>query len=94
MRHGESTWNLENKFTGWVDVPLSPKGHEEVIEAGKLIKESGIVPDVAFTSLQKRAIMTLNHVLEEVSIKLDRYRPNYKHATTSYYSFIMKLSVQ
>ncbi|KAL7522206.1 hypothetical protein ACHAWX_006914 [Stephanocyclus meneghinianus] len=68
VRHGESTWNLENKFTGWVDVPLSPKGHEEVIEAGKLIKESGIVPDVAFTSLQKRAIMTLNHVLEETDL--------------------------
>lgn len=68
VRHGESTWNLENKFTGWVDVPLSPKGHEEVIEAGKLIKESGIVPDVGFTSLQKRAIMTLNHVLEETDL--------------------------
>jgi 2,3-bisphosphoglycerate-dependent phosphoglycerate mutase len=70
VRHGESTWNLENKFTGWVDVPLSPKGHKEVVEAGQLIKESGIVPEVAFTSLQKRAIMTLNHVLEEVIINL------------------------
>jgi 2,3-bisphosphoglycerate-dependent phosphoglycerate mutase len=68
VRHGESTWNLENKFTGWVDVPLSPKGEKEVVEAGQLIKESGIVPDVAFTSLQKRAIMTLNAVLAEVSI--------------------------
>jgi 2,3-bisphosphoglycerate-dependent phosphoglycerate mutase len=67
VRHGESTWNLENKFTGWVDVPLSPKGEKEVVEAGQLIKESGIVPDVAFTSLQKRAIMTLNAVLAEVS---------------------------
>ena len=65
VRHGESTWNLENKFTGWVDVPLSPKGHEEVIEAGRLIKEAGLQPDVAFTSLQKRAIRTLWHVLEE-----------------------------
>ncbi|KAL7473408.1 hypothetical protein ACHAXS_013855, partial [Conticribra weissflogii] len=68
VRHGESTWNLENKFTGWVDVPLSPKGHEEVIEAGKLIKESGIVPNVAFTSLQKRAIRTLWHILEETDL--------------------------
>jgi len=68
VRHGESTWNLENKFTGWVDVPLSPKGHKEVVEAGQLIKESGIVPEVAFTSLQKRAIMTLNHVLEETDL--------------------------
>ncbi|KAL7442912.1 hypothetical protein ACHAXH_009026, partial [Discostella pseudostelligera] len=68
VRHGESTWNLENKFTGWVDVPLSPKGHEEVIEAGKLIKEAGIVPNVAFTSLQKRAIRTLWHVLEQTDL--------------------------
>ena len=68
LRHGESTWNLENKFTGWVDVPLSPKGHEETIEAGRVIKESGIVPDCAFTSLQKRAIRTLDHVLEETDL--------------------------
>ncbi|KAL3791388.1 hypothetical protein ACHAWO_005012 [Cyclotella atomus] len=68
VRHGESTWNLENKFTGWVDVPLSPKGEKEVVEAGQLIKESGIVPDVAFTSLQKRAIMTLNAVLAETDL--------------------------
>jgi len=65
VRHGESTWNLENKFTGWVDVPLSPKGHEEVIEAGKLIKAEGINIDVAHTSLLKRAIRTLWHVLEQ-----------------------------
>lgn len=71
VRHGESTWNLENKFTGWVDVPLSPKGEKEVAEAGQLIKESGIVPEVAFTSLQKRAIMTLNAVLAEVSYLFD-----------------------
>ena len=68
VRHGESTWNLENKFTGWVDVPLSPKGHEEVIEAGKHLKEAGITFDVAFTSLQKRAIRTLWHVLEETDL--------------------------
>eukprot|EP00519_Triparma_laevis_P013437 CAMPEP_0182491672 /NCGR_PEP_ID=MMETSP1321-20130603/1004_1 /TAXON_ID=91990 /ORGANISM="Bolidomonas sp., Strain RCC1657" /LENGTH=281 /DNA_ID=CAMNT_0024693959 /DNA_START=9 /DNA_END=854 /DNA_ORIENTATION=+ len=65
VRHGESTWNLENKFTGWVDVPLSPKGHDEVIEAGKLIKAEGLEPDVAFTSTLKRAIRTLWHVLEQ-----------------------------
>lgn len=65
VRHGESTWNLENKFTGWVDVPLSPKGHEEVIEAGKLIKAEGINLDVAHTSLLKRAIRTCWHVLEQ-----------------------------
>jgi len=65
VRHGESTWNLENKFTGWVDVPLSPRGHEEVVEAGQLIKAEGIQFGVAHTSLLKRAIRTLWHVLEE-----------------------------
>lgn len=65
MRHGESTWNLENKFTGWYDCPLSPKGVEEVVEAGKLIKGEGIMPEVAHTSLLRRAIRTLFHVLDE-----------------------------
>eukprot|EP00566_Odontella_aurita_P037544 CAMPEP_0113539650 /NCGR_PEP_ID=MMETSP0015_2-20120614/8044_1 /TAXON_ID=2838 /ORGANISM="Odontella" /LENGTH=283 /DNA_ID=CAMNT_0000439369 /DNA_START=698 /DNA_END=1549 /DNA_ORIENTATION=+ /assembly_acc=CAM_ASM_000160 len=68
VRHGESTWNLENKFTGWVDVPLSPKGHEEVIEAGKLIKAEGLTFDIAHTSLLKRAIRTLWHVLEQTDL--------------------------
>jgi len=65
VRHGESTWNLENKFTGWYDCPLSPKGVEEVTEAGKLIKAEGIQLEVAHTSLLKRAIRTLFHVLDE-----------------------------
>eukprot|EP00979_Chaetoceros_neogracilis_P012939 scaffold3559_cov284-Chaetoceros_neogracile.AAC.37 len=64
--HGESTWNLENKFTGWYDCPLSPKGVEEVTLAGQLIKAEGINPDVAHTSLLKRAIRTLFHVCDEV----------------------------
>jgi 2,3-bisphosphoglycerate-dependent phosphoglycerate mutase len=68
VRHGESTWNLENKFTGWYDCPLSPKGHEEVIEAGQLIKKEGIVADIAFTSLLQRAIRTLWHVLEQTEL--------------------------
>lgn len=68
VRHGESTWNLENKFTGWYDCPLSPKGHEEVIEAGQLIKKEGLVADVAHTSLLQRAIRTLWHVLEETGL--------------------------
>jgi 2,3-bisphosphoglycerate-dependent phosphoglycerate mutase len=68
VRHGESTWNLENKFTGWYDCPLSPKGHEEVIEAGQLIKAEGITADVAHTSLLQRAIRTLWHVLEEANL--------------------------
>ena len=65
VRHGESTWNLENKFTGWYDCPLSPKGENEVKEAGKLIKAEGIQPEVAHTSLLRRAIRTLFHVLDE-----------------------------
>jgi phosphohistidine phosphatase SixA len=68
VRHGESTWNLENKFTGWYDCPLSPKGHEEVIEAGQLIKAEGITANVAHTSLLQRAICTLWHVLEEANL--------------------------
>lgn len=64
VRHGESTWNLENKFTGWYDCPLSPKGHEEVIEAGKLLHTENINLGVAHTSLLQRAIRTLWHVLE------------------------------
>lgn len=75
VRHGESTWNLENKFTGWVDCPLSPKGHEEVIEAGKLIAAEGITANVAFTSLLKRAIRTLWHVLEQTDLM---WIPTYK----------------
>jgi 2,3-bisphosphoglycerate-dependent phosphoglycerate mutase len=68
VRHGESTWNLENKFTGWYDCPLSPKGHEEVIQAGKLLAAEGIKADVAHTSLLQRAIRTLWHVLEETNL--------------------------
>eukprot|EP00934_Nitzschia_sp_Nitz4_P004888 Nitzschia sp. Nitz4//scaffold95_size97785//67055//68034//NITZ4_004675-RA/size97785-processed-gene-0.20-mRNA-1//1//CDS//3329560496//4878//frame0 len=65
VRHGESTWNLENKFTGWYDCPLSEKGHGEAQEGGKLIAAEGIKPTVAHTSLLKRAIRTLWHVLEQ-----------------------------
>ena len=68
VRHGESTWNLENKFTGWYDCPLSPKGTEEVIEAGKLIAAEGLRPTIAFSSLLKRAIRTLWHVLEQTDL--------------------------
>lgn len=67
VRHGESTWNLENKFTGWYDCPLSPKGVDEVKDAGRLVaSEPGLpLPDVAHTSLLKRAISTLWNVLEQ-----------------------------
>lgn len=65
LRHGESTWNNENKFTGWYDCPLSDKGHGEAKAAGVLLKEDGFKFDVAFTSTLKRAIRTLWHSLEE-----------------------------
>ena len=65
LRHGESTWNRENRFTGWTDVPLSEKGVREATEAGRLLREGGFAFDVAFTSLLKRAIRTLWIALEE-----------------------------
>lgn len=58
LRHGESTWNRENRFTGWTDVDLSEKGIEEAREAGRLLKEGGFVFDASYTSLLKRAIRT------------------------------------
>lgn len=66
LRHGESEWNKENRFTGWTDVDLSEKGHEEAKEAGRLLRDEGIVLDKAYTSYLKRAIHTLNHVLDEL----------------------------
>ena len=66
LRHGESTWNKENRFTGWKDVDLSEKGRAEAQEAGRLLKEGGFAFDLAFTSVLKRAIKTLNLALEEM----------------------------
>ncbi|MDO4787350.1 MAG: 2,3-diphosphoglycerate-dependent phosphoglycerate mutase [Fretibacterium sp.] len=66
IRHGESAWNRENRFTGWTDVPLSEKGVEEARAAGWLLKEEGYAFDLAFTSVLKRAIKTLWLVLEEM----------------------------
>src|SRR5436190_15288834 len=68
LRHGESTWNLENRFTGWTDVDLSPKGLEEAHEAGRLLKEGGYTFDVAFTSVLKRAIRTLWIVMDDMDL--------------------------
>ena len=59
MRHGESQWNLENRFTGWTDVDLTDLGREQARQAGQLLKEQGYEFDVAFTSVLKRAIRTL-----------------------------------
>ena len=66
VRHGESAWNKENRFTGWTDVDLSEKGIQEARQAGKLLKEQGFVFDVAFTSVLKRAIRTLWLALDEM----------------------------
>ena len=68
LRHGQSTWNKENKFTGWVDVDLSEKGIVEAKEAGKVLKDEGYSFDIAFTSLLKRAIRTLWIVLDELDL--------------------------
>ncbi|WP_228242483.1 2,3-diphosphoglycerate-dependent phosphoglycerate mutase [Porphyrobacter sp. GA68] len=65
VRHGQSEWNLANRFTGWWDVDLTPQGEAEAREAGRLLKEKGLLPTIAFTSLQKRAIKTLHLALEE-----------------------------
>src|SRR6187549_3742920 len=66
LRHGESTWNKENRFTGWTDVDLTPKGIEEARAAGRLLKSEGYDFDFTFTSMLKRAIRTLNLALEEM----------------------------
>lgn len=68
LRHGESTWNKENRFTGWTDVGLSEKGVQEAKTAGLLLKQNDFIFDVAYTSLLKRAIKTLWIVLEDVEL--------------------------
>jgi len=67
VRHGESTWNKENKFTGWFDSPLSEKGHKEAKAAGVLLKAEGIHFDIAFTSFLSRAVRTCWYALEETN---------------------------
>lgn len=66
VRHGESEWNKLNLFTGWHDVDLSEKGHEEAKQGGRILKEEGYDFDVAYTSYLKRAIHTLYHILDEM----------------------------
>ncbi|HCK88721.1 MAG TPA: 2,3-diphosphoglycerate-dependent phosphoglycerate mutase, partial [Erysipelotrichaceae bacterium] len=83
IRHGESEWNKLNLFTGWTDVDLSEKGHEEAKNAGKLLKAEGYDFDVCYTSLLKRAIHTLNHVLDEMDRNwlsvIKTYKLNERH---------------
>ena len=68
MRHGESTWNRENRFTGWADINLTEKGEAQAREAGRLLKEAGFQFDLAYTSVLRRAIHTLWLTLEEMDL--------------------------
>lgn len=83
LRHGQSQWNLENRFTGWWDVDITEKGVEEAKAAGQLMKERGIDPKICFTSVQTRAIKTLNLALEEMGrlwLPVEKnYRLNERH---------------
>lgn len=83
LRHGESVWNKENRFTGWTDVDLSEKGIEEAREAGKTLKEQKYIFDVAFTSYLKRAIRTLWITLDELDLMwicvINSWRLNERH---------------
>ncbi|MBK6962538.1 MAG: 2,3-diphosphoglycerate-dependent phosphoglycerate mutase [Bacteroidales bacterium] len=83
LRHGESEWNMSNRFTGWTDVDLTEKGVKEAHEAGKVLKENGFFFDLAYTSFLKRAIKTLNLALEEMDQLwipvLKSWRLNEKH---------------
>lgn len=83
MRHGESTWNLDNRFTGWTDVDLTEKGCAEARLAGKLLKEAGLSFDVAYTSVLKRAIRTLWLTLDEMDLMwlpiVNDWRLNERH---------------
>lgn len=82
LRHGESVWNKENRFTGWTDVDLSENGIKEAENAGKLLKEKGYTFDVSFTSVLKRANRTLDIVLKEMNLDIPvhySYRLNERH---------------
>jgi 2,3-bisphosphoglycerate-dependent phosphoglycerate mutase len=83
IRHGESTWNLENRFTGWTDVPLTDTGIAQARRAGELLKEQGFDFDVAYTSVLKRAIWTLWHCLDTMDRTwlpvLNDWRLNERH---------------
>ena len=68
LRHGQSQWNQENRFTGWVDVPLSAQGMLEAKRAGELLRAEGLTFDVAYTSVLKRAVKTLWIALEELDL--------------------------
>ncbi len=83
LRHGESTWNKENRFTGWTDVPLSERGMAEAREAGRLMKKEGYLFDTAYTSVLRRAVDTLRLALEEMRLAsipvVQSWRLNERH---------------
>lgn len=83
LRHGESTWNKENRFTGWTDVDLSEKGREEAKRAGQILKAEGFTFDIAYTSVLKRAIRTLWMALDEMDLMwipvINSWRLNERH---------------
>ena len=83
LRHGESTWNKENRFTGWTDVDLSDRGRAEAAEAGRLLKEGGYAFDLAYTSVLKRAIRTLWMALDALDLMwipvINSWRLNERH---------------
>lgn len=91
LRHGESLWNLENRFTGWTDVDLSPTGTEQAKHAGRLLKSNGFEFDLAFTSVLKRAIKTLHYALEELD---QLYIPEQKswHLNERFYGALQGLN--
>ncbi|MBP2475984.1 2,3-bisphosphoglycerate-dependent phosphoglycerate mutase [Crossiella equi] len=83
LRHGESVWNAENLFTGWVDVPLSARGEAEARRGGELLRDAGLLPDILHTSLLRRAIATANLALDSadrhwIPVKRD-WRLNERH---------------
>ena len=92
VRHGESLWNLENKFTGWTDVDLSENGIKEAIEAGKVLKEKGFTFDIAYTSVLKRANRTLDFILKELDLNIPIYKS--WHLNERHYGALQGLNKQ
>jgi 2,3-bisphosphoglycerate-dependent phosphoglycerate mutase len=84
LRHGESQWNKENRFTGWTDIDLTEKGIEEAKNAGKLLKAEGFTFDIAYTSLLKRAIHTLWNVMDEMDLAWIRVERSWRLNEKSY----------
>lgn len=78
VRHGESTWNMENRFTGWHDVPLSEHGKKEAIEAGQMLKERGFLFDTCYTSVLQRAIKTWYTISDELNLNWIQHHKHWR----------------